>query len=111
MPDLFSTLIIATTCVNALTGIWWGRKYAQATKAQLANLKSHLECLTAAKEETLKATEAQLSTLQLQLQELRELTPRTLREYVLYISTTLSEAGLSLHSAHELTATIAPGAQ
>ena len=101
MPDLFSTLIIATALVNALTGIWWGRKYGQATKAQLQNLKSHLDTLTAAKEETIKATEAQLSTLQLQLQELRELTPRTLREYVLYIREQLEEYNRTLKAELE----------
>lgn len=98
MNDWALTLLLLTAFLNALGGVlawsaklWWSREHTAAKQAQIDNLKSQIEKLAEAKDETIRAKQAQIDALLVYVNELKDFTPMKVREYFLSVKEQLEE--------------------
>lgn len=66
--------------LNAIAAVFWGSKTIAAKNAHIETLKNQVGALTATTDEIVKVKNAQLEVVDLQLKDLRELSPKTLKE-------------------------------
>lgn len=98
MSDWALTVLLLTAFLNAVGGVlawsaklWWSREHTAAKQAQIDNLKSQIEKLAEAKDETIRAKQAQIDAILVYVNELKELTPMKIREYFISVKEQLEE--------------------